>query len=76
MANTIPSPRRASQPITPGTKLHDRIILMGYRLHEVATGTGIDRWRLNDYLNERVPIPPHALYKLARFLDCTPEALQ
>ena len=68
--------RKPGHPITAGTPLADRIILLGFEVKDVARGTGIDRWRLNDYLNCRKPIPPHALYKLARFLQCSPEALQ
>jgi plasmid maintenance system antidote protein VapI len=70
-----PKPKIGHMPMTPGTPLADRIQALGYMLKDVAEGTGINRWRLNDYLNRRRRIMPRDRQRLTEFLHCEPEAL-
>jgi transcriptional regulator with XRE-family HTH domain len=70
-----PVRRRRGYPLTEGTKLADRVQALGLMLKDVAEGTGIDRWQLNDYLCRRVRITPRNLQRLAEFLQCEPESL-
>ncbi len=41
------------------TPLGRAMLWRGYTIAEVAKGTGIDRFTLNDYLNERPPRAQH-----------------
>ena len=63
------------RPMTQGTKLADRMQALGYSVTDTAQGTGLSRFTLNDYLNQRYPIPPRQLNRLARFLHCQPEVI-
>jgi transcriptional regulator with XRE-family HTH domain len=60
---------------TRGTKLAERMDLLGYSVKDIATGTGIDRFMLNDYLNRRKPISPRHMMRLCAFLKCSAESL-
>jgi hypothetical protein len=62
--------------MTPGTKLADRIEVLGYTVRSVAAQTRISRFDLNDYLNKRRPISAMHLHRLCTFLHCEPEALR
>lgn len=61
--------------MTEGTKLGDRIQALGYKVYEVADGSGVNRWTINDLLNRRCTPSPMHLVRLARFLECEPECL-
>ena len=63
------------QDLTPGTKLYDRLVLLGITLASVKEHTGICRWDMNDYLNRRRRISPNHLIRLCKFLRCEPEAI-
>ena len=70
------SPRRqGGQSFTTGTKLADRLTLMGVSLADVQRSTGICRWDMNDYLFRRRHISPNHLIRLCRFLHCEPEVI-
>jgi transcriptional regulator with XRE-family HTH domain len=72
----MPQIRRASgHPLTQGTKLADRIQALGYTMQDVADATGVDRWRINDFLNRRKKPVPTVLRRFADFLECEPETL-
>lgn len=64
-----------AHPLTQGSKLADRMQALGYQQQDVADGTGIDRWQLNDYTNKRKKIGPRQLARLATFLQCEPEVI-
>lgn len=49
--------------------------LLGYGVFEVADGSGVDRWKLNDYLNHGKTISPRDMMRLCAFLKCEPEGL-
>lgn len=57
------------------TKLGQRMELLGYTVFEVARGAGVDRWKLNDYLNHGKAITSRDMMRLCAFLKCEPETL-
>lgn len=47
----------------------------GYQVNDIARLTGVDRWRLNDYLHGKRNPTPAILAKLAEVLDVEPGEL-
>lgn len=57
------------------TPLAKRMEVLGFQVGELAEMTGINRWRLNDYLHARRRISPSDVMKLSQALSCEPETI-
>lgn len=57
------------------TPLAKRMEVLGFQVNELSAVTGINRWRLNDYLHARRRISTSDMFKLTAALSCEPETI-